>query len=67
MNSILLWPLLLYAAVVVFLLAVILLLSYMLGQHHAASGRPQSSFASTFNDQWHLLRPHSQELLDHQI
>ena len=34
-NSILLWPLLLYAAVVVFLLAVILLLSYMLGQHHA--------------------------------
>jgi len=41
-DSIPLWPLLLYATVVVVLLAVILSLSYILGQHHRdrATGKP---------------------------
>lgn len=42
MDSIPLWPLLLYATVVLVLLAVILSLSYILGQHHRdrATGKP---------------------------
>jgi NADH-quinone oxidoreductase subunit A len=41
-DSIPLWPLLLYATLVVALLAVILSLSYILGQHHRdrATGKP---------------------------
>jgi NADH-quinone oxidoreductase subunit A len=41
-NTIPLWPLLLYASIVVVLLAAILFLSYILGQHHRdrATGKP---------------------------